>query len=140
MSGDQREAEQPKKTVEEVARSVGRYQPEAYYFVFEALEYLLGRLDERRHVTGAELSLAIRDLALERFGLLALPVLRTWGVTQTADFGRIVFALVQAGLMSKTDEDDVRDFQNVFDFDEAFAKYRVPAKMDTQAFPSDDAK
>jgi uncharacterized repeat protein (TIGR04138 family) len=37
------------------------------------------------------------------------------------DFGRIVFAMIDAGMMRKTDEDDLADFDNVFEFDEAFA-------------------
>ena len=36
------------------------------------------------------------------------------------DFGRIVFALVDAGMMHKTDEDRIDDFVNVFDFKDAF--------------------
>ena len=32
-----------------------RFQPNAYYFIFEALEFTLSRLNARRHVTGKEL-------------------------------------------------------------------------------------
>jgi uncharacterized repeat protein (TIGR04138 family) len=49
-----------------------------------------------------------------------------WGIQRTDDFGEIVFNLVECNLMSKTDEDDRRDFHNVFDLDEALVKeYRI---------------
>ena len=125
MSGSVNKPHVPDKSIEEVAREVGRYDVQAYYFVGEALEWLLTRLDERRHVTGAELSEAVRDLAIERFGMLAQHVLGTWGITTTADFGRIVYALIEAGQMSKTDEDDVGDFDSVYDFQQAFGAYEI---------------
>ena len=122
-------SEKPKKTVEAVARETGRYEVEAYYFVLEALEWMLSRMGERRHVTGAELSLAIKDLAMERFGMMSRVVLENWRVTNTGDFGQIVFTMVQAGLMSKTDQDDIRDFEGVYDFAEAFGGYRISGEM-----------
>ena len=47
-------------------------------------------------------------------------MLGQWGVTETLDFGRIVFALVDGGLMSKTPEDRLEDFADIFDFRAAF--------------------
>ena len=108
------------KSLEQVAREGGRYDVEAYRFVFEALDYLLKKMGRRRHVSGAELSHAIRELAIERFGFMARSVLDQWGVHKTHDFGEIVFQLVNASLMSKTDEDKVSDFDNIYDFQEAF--------------------
>ncbi len=96
------------------------FDERAYLFVLEAIEYLQGRLDARRHVTGAELSWACRDLALERFGLLAQSVLEHWRVTRTADFGRIVYALVAIGLLSVQTGDREEDFLDVYDFSGAF--------------------
>lgn len=54
--------------------------------------------------------------------MLAKTVLNHWGLRTTEDFGKIVFALVEAGLMRKTDEDTLEDFQGVYDFDEEFAE------------------
>ena len=42
--------------------------------------------------------------------------------TEHADFGEIVFNLIEANLMSKTDHDDRADFANVFDLDEALVE------------------
>ena len=112
------------KTLEEVcaevARKHRRYDPEAYLFVFESLDHAIAKLGERRHLTGSELSLAARDLAVERFGFLARTVLEAWGVTRTDDFGEIVYHLIDDGVMSKTDEDKKSDFDGVYDFHEAF--------------------
>ena len=47
-------------------------------------------------------------------------MLENWGIRRTEDFGRIVFGMVDAGLLRKTDEDSLDDFTDVFDFDEAF--------------------
>lgn len=73
-----------------------------------------------RHVSGRQLCEGIRDFAIEQYGLLAPVVLGHWNVRRSVDFGRIVFEMVDAGLMKKTDEDRVEDFNDVFDFREAF--------------------
>ena len=57
---------------------------------------------------------------IKQYGLMAKPVLNRWNIHQCEDFGQMVFALVNAGLMHKTEEDSVEDFAGVFDFDEAF--------------------
>jgi uncharacterized repeat protein (TIGR04138 family) len=98
------------------------YHERAYIFVLAAIEYLQGTLDHRRHVTGAELSWACRDFAVRQFGLLAGSVLGYWGIHRTEDFGRIVFSLVRAELLSTQPEDRESDFAAVYDFDEAFAE------------------
>ena len=126
MSDTSDSPRKPSKSIEQVAREVRRYDVQAYYFVFEVLEWLMGKLDERRHVSGAELSRAIRDHAVERFGLLARNVLTSWGVTCTSDFGRIVYALIEAGQMSRTDRDSITDFDAVYDFNQAFRSYDIP--------------
>ncbi|HRU07739.1 MAG TPA: hypothetical protein P5137_18400 [Candidatus Brocadiia bacterium] len=105
-----------------------RYHINAYRFIYEALEHtqkLLGRRPdsdnpEDRHVTGQELLEGIRDCAQRAFGPLAPCVFRSWGVRRTEDFGEIVFSLVEAGLMGKTDRDSRADFANGYDFDAAF--------------------
>jgi uncharacterized repeat protein (TIGR04138 family) len=48
-------------------------------------------------------------------------VLQSWGVTSSEDFGRIVFAMVEAGFIGKSEKDSIHDFDNVYAFDEAFA-------------------
>jgi len=119
--------------------SAGPYPVEAFHFVREGLSYAADRvhddaagaaLSERdRHITGQQLCLGLRDFAIERWGLLAPVVLAHWHVRRTEDFGRIVFAMVEHGLMSKTSDDSIEDFRAVFDFDEAFATGEVMTRL-----------
>ena len=106
----------------------GRYAPDAYFFLYEALAYTQKLYDRHpdsdneaeRHVTGRELVEGIRLFAREQFGRLAPMVFRGWGIGATEDFGRMVFNLVEADMMSKTDTDTIQDFINVFDIGTAF--------------------
>ena len=101
-------------------RSRSEYDERGYLFLLAAVDFLQSRLDVRRHVTGAELAWACRDLALERFGKLAPSVLGHWGIRRTDDFGRIVYDLVEVGLLVTQPGDREEDFASVFDFEEAF--------------------
>lgn len=98
----------------------GRYRAEAYDFVLAALDHTLGKLEKPRHVTGQELLLGIREYAQQQFGLLARSVFETWGVHHTDDFGELVFRLVEAKILGKTESDSKDDFRNVYDFGAAF--------------------
>ena len=51
---------------------------------------------------------------------MARTVLQRWSIHSCEDFGHIVFALVDAGLMLKTDEDSIDDFIGAYDFSDAF--------------------
>ncbi len=101
--------------------SESHYHENGYLFVLESIEYLQRRMTLRRHVSGPELARACRDHALEQYGLVAKQVLSHWGIRQTEDLGKIVFALVDVGLLSTQPDDRVQDFESVFDFDEAFS-------------------
>jgi uncharacterized repeat protein (TIGR04138 family) len=128
----------------DVVKRDPRYSYEAYEFLFQALQHTQRRLgrepaepidplaaqslaaEPRHHVSGPELLEGVRALALQEFGLMARTVLRMWGIRKTDDFGEIVFNLVEAELMSKTDDDTREDFRDVFDFDEALVNgYRI---------------
>jgi uncharacterized repeat protein (TIGR04138 family) len=100
----------------------GQYNERGYLFVLGTIEYLQSRLEARRHVTGAELAWACRDFAREQFGLLAPHVLAHWGISRTEDFGRIVFTLVEVGLLVTQPGDAESDFEAVYDFAEAFGE------------------
>jgi uncharacterized repeat protein (TIGR04138 family) len=106
--------------ISEVVRKDPRFRPEAYYFLFEALEYTLSRMGARRHVCGQELLEGVREFALDRFGFLARTVFYEWGITATEHFGEIVFNLVNADLLMRNETDTLRDFEDGYDFEEAF--------------------
>jgi uncharacterized repeat protein (TIGR04138 family) len=118
--------------LDELVRRDPRYPHEAYEFLSHALRHTqeqLGRLppqdnpgDLEYHVSPRELLEGVRDLALREFGLMARTVFRLWGINSTADFGELVFNLVEADLMSKTAEDSRRDFHEVYDLDEVLVR------------------
>lgn len=101
----------------------GRFKPAAYRFVmFEGIEYTtkeyLKLTDKtRRHLTGREVCEGLRQLALQQFGFMALDVWRSWGINQTRDWGTIVFNLCARELLSRTDEDKIEDFENVYNLE-----------------------
>jgi len=109
-----------------------KYPIDAFLFVQRGLDHTVKHIHGEsksqpqgetgtRHVTGDQLCYGIRDYAIEQYGLLAKPVLKRWHINHCEDFGHIVFALVEAGLMHKTDENSIEDFVGVFDFDETFS-------------------
>jgi len=105
-----------------------RFPIDAFAFVQEGLRHTVDTLERcdsqfnehERHVSGRELCLGLRDYAIDQYGMLARTVLECWGIKGTEDFGEIVFAMVDAGLMRTSDEDTIEDFIGVFHFDEAF--------------------
>lgn len=110
---------------EQLRSKAGQFPPQAYVFVQEGLRATADRLHGDcpvgdRHISGRELCMGLREHAIDQYGLLAKTVLEAWNIHRTEDFGRIVFAMVDAGLLRKTEEDSAEDFIGVFDFDEAF--------------------
>lgn len=99
-----------------------RYSEAAYLFVLSALQYVIERLDEPRHITGQELAKGCRDLAIEQYGPMARTVLEHWGIHATDDMGEIVYALIECRVLTKQETDSRDDFQDVFDFEEAFER------------------
>ena len=112
-----------------------RFSIQAYAFVFEALEYTKhlkrrsrtpGRSRARstapRHVTGRELCEGARKFALDSYGMMALTVLNLWGLRSTSDIGEVVYNLIASGDLERTPTDTPADFDDVFDFEDAFRK------------------
>jgi uncharacterized repeat protein (TIGR04138 family) len=97
-----------------------RFHTRCYGFVMMALQSVIQSLEEPRHISGRELTEGVRELAIGRYGLLAKAVLEHWGIHGTEDVGRVVFAMVEQGLLVKEDDDRPEDFQDLFDFEEAF--------------------
>ena len=110
----------------------GRYSPEAFRFLLESLDHAVRLAGKEaaegpsRHVTGREVLAGMRAHAAEVFGPLAAQVWRAWGVRETMDWGRIVFLMVDAGLLKRQDTDTIDDFGDGFDFDEAFEHDYAP--------------
>lgn len=117
------------KILELVLRD-GRYAPAAFEFLHHALERAAAKVHpddsaQPRHVTGPQLCEALRELALERWGPLARDVLARWEIRSTRDFGEMVFLMISIGVMGRQESDSLSDFDNVYDFASAFARYEI---------------
>lgn len=112
-----------------ILRRDPRYRREAYEFVQEALSLSHRAAGRRRHVSGAELLAAFRDLARDAFGPLAATVLAEWGLRTTEDVGRVVFNLVEADEMGATEDDDIGDFRDVYAFADVFPTDAGPVRV-----------
>ncbi len=118
--------------VEEICKDDNRYKPDAYEFVLQGLNFTQEELKSQpdykarfsvgqAHISGSELALGLRDYAINQYGALANRVLSHWGISRTQDFGNIVFNMIEKKLLSKSQEDSLADFNDVYDFKAAFA-------------------
>jgi uncharacterized repeat protein (TIGR04138 family) len=119
------ELPRPKDPIAALVAADDRYHRDAYAFLKEALEYTQRTLkrpvgEKTRHITGQELLEGIREYALKEYGPMALTVLSEWGIRRSEDFGEIVFNMVEHGILSKTENDSRKDFQDGYDFEKAF--------------------
>ena len=114
------------QSIEDLAERDGRFKKDAYLFIYDALQYTvekLGKTDlptEERHISGRDLLYGISEFALDQLGPLTRSVFAHWGIYKTRDFGEIVFNLVNAKLMSKTERDNIEDFIDIYDFADEF--------------------
>lgn len=124
--------------IRDISRRDGRYSPEAFLFVTEAIAHTAKWLqdgslrendittsrggDGEFHVSGQELLEGIRRLAVERWGMMAPTVFHRWGVFRTEDFGEIVFCMVGDEKLKwrKRECDRIEDFADGFDFSTTF--------------------
>ncbi len=127
-----------------ILERAGSYPIESFNFVREGLNHTVERAllqheaglragglgnPDTHHVTGQQLCLGLRDYAILQYGMLAPAVLRHWNIVRTEDFGRIVYAMIEGGVMSRTKDDSVDDFSAVYDFDEAFSDAHLSQRI-----------
>ena len=120
------------ETLEQILDRHPEYPRDAYLFVREALDYTQKNatkvsLGQLRHVTGQELLAGIRAFALQQFGPMTITVFEEWSIRSCRDFGEIVFNMIEAGVLAKTDQDSREDFEGGYDFGDAFRKPFLPS-------------
>ena len=127
--------------VEMILAKDSRYARDAYVFVRESLDFTQKNIGKEnkgnvRHITGQELLDGIRQFALNQFGPMVVTVLEEWGVRNCRDFGEIVFNIVEIELLAKTENDNRDDFNNGYDFTDAFRKpFWPPSRLNVEAKP-----
>jgi uncharacterized repeat protein (TIGR04138 family) len=133
------------KSLRVAAEELALFPVDAFQFVEEGLAFTVTQTDRARelagkkaelpedhHISGQELCEGLRRYALLKWGLLAGTVLRRWNITCTMDFGRIVYSLIDAGRMSRTDRDSIEHFREVYDFKTAFeSEYRIDVEQNS---------
>jgi uncharacterized repeat protein (TIGR04138 family) len=128
------------EALEQILATDARYHRDAYSFVREALDHTQqivakDNSDRLRHVTGQELLEGIRQFALAQFGPMTQTVLSEWGIRECRDFGNIVFNMVEIGLLAKTQNDSREDFNDGYQFNDAFRKPFLPTRKLTPPPP-----
>lgn len=120
------------EAVNEICTEDGRFHPDAYDFLREALDFTVSRIKETekqsRHINGAELTIGFRDFTLQEFGPMSKPLLKEWGITKTRDIGDMVFNLIKVDMFSKEEGDSPADFDGIYTFKEAFEKPFLPSE------------
>lgn len=113
-----------------------RFDRKAYDFVRLGLDHTVKELKKKdsprastsAHVSGRELLEGMRAYALDQYGPLTKTVLNSWGVKRCSDFGDIVFNLIEYNVFSKTENDRLEDFADIYSFEDAFVKPFLPTK------------
>ncbi|MEO8613620.1 MAG: Minf_1886 family protein [Luteolibacter sp.] len=116
------QAMQFEQSVVSILKRDRRFDPHAYFFLKDALDFTLKRIAESnngqaRHVSGPELLTGFRDCALEQFGPMASTLMTEWSVRKCQDVGDMVFHLIEEQVFGKQDSDKKEDFSEVFDFE-----------------------
>jgi uncharacterized repeat protein (TIGR04138 family) len=135
------QAMQFEQSVVSILKRDKRFDPHAYFFLKDALDYTLKRIAESnngqaRHVSGPELLAGFRDCALECFGPMASTLMHEWSVRKCQDVGDMVFHLIEEQVFGKQDTDKKEDFSEVFDFEASLItpflpKSRAATQRDT---------
>jgi uncharacterized repeat protein (TIGR04138 family) len=115
------QAMQFEQSVVSILKRDRRFDPHAYFFLKDALDFTLKRISESnggqaRHVTGPELLVGYRDYALEQFGPMAATLMDEWSIRKCQDVGDMVFNLIEEQVFGKQESDKKEDFSEAFDF------------------------
>lgn len=127
------QAGQFEHAIENITLRDKRFDAQAYLFLKDALDFTLKRAADdnggaARHVSGQELLHGFRDLALQEFGPMASTLMEDWGLRNSRHIGEMVFHLIEEKMFGRQESDSLEDFENVFDFDDAFVSPFRPSQ------------
>jgi uncharacterized repeat protein (TIGR04138 family) len=134
------QAMQFEQSVVSILKRDKRFDPHAYFFLKDVLDFTLKRIAETnggqaRHVSGPELLAGYRDFSLEQFGPMASTLMNEWGVRKCQDVGDMVFHLIEEQVFGKQESDRPEDFSEAFDFQESLVKPFLPQRQMVAAPP-----
>ncbi len=124
------------EAVSKILEADKTYPRSAYNLLPAALDYTVrnvhrhcraqGGDDQPQHVTGKQLSEGFRDYMLSVYGPFAKDILDDLSIRRTRDIGELVYNLIKVGAFGRTEKDRIEDFDEVYDFEEAFVKPYLP--------------
>jgi uncharacterized repeat protein (TIGR04138 family) len=72
-------------------------------------------LVEDGNIDAAAICRVVLELAADRFGAQGKQVLMDWNIARSEDVGLIAYRLIEAGIMDKSEEAAMEDFDGLFD-------------------------
>ena len=108
--------------INEIVIQDTRYSFDGYVFINEAVIYTVKKSEESRmenessHISGPELLNGVMEYALKNFGPTAYSVFCEWGILDSMAIGNIVFNMIEHRILSRSENDSIKDFKNAFDF------------------------
>lgn len=111
------------ETVELIIKKHPEYRADAYFFLHDTLQFSLKRRRKKAasaYLTTQELMDGFRLKVLQDFGPMSMTLLNYWGIKKCEDIGQMIFYLVEAGVLGKTQSDTLSSFSNIFDFEKEF--------------------
>ena len=88
-----------------------KYSKDAYLFCLQVVKKTLQSQPLRGHVRGAVIVEVLYSEARNQFGPLAKTVLEHWGIHSPRCIGDIIFRLVEEGILNKSSQDSIQDFE-----------------------------
>ena len=110
--------------LQELAAEWGKNPPEAFQLLGEGLRHASPSSDlesdeeTQHHLSAAQLVQGMIEVAVDRCGYLAIPLLNEWGFYSAGDIGELTFFLIQRGVLGKQANDSIQDFYALPDLDE----------------------
>ena len=127
--------------VNKITQQDSRYSSDAYEFINDAVVYTVKKHEENKnenessHVSGTELLDGVREYALKQFGPMAYSVFCEWGIFDGMAVGNIVFNMIEHKILSRSENDSIKDFENAFDFKIALCLPFLPQNSEMIRFP-----
>ncbi len=122
------------QAVEKILRQDKRFDPLAYFFLKESLDFTVKRIAGEasrgrfRHVSGGELLAGFRDHAIDQFGPMASTLMHEWGVRESGHVGEMVFHLIDQKVFGKQESDRKEDFADAFNLTEELTVPFLPRR------------
>ncbi len=87
-----------------------RYKLSAYVLILSSLDYSRSKCEESDDLSASEIVDAVSELAIMKYGPMALEVVEGWGIFSARDVGNIVYNLIDIDILKRDEKDSLDDF------------------------------